>query len=588
MDSRIIVNIDDLSLDIRRILDDVQEMRTDKLFLDIMGKTASEIKEWAYRLKAKEQEPFNLVIIGDFKRGKSTLINAILGKYIVRTNVLPETATINRIRYGDTDSAVAILQDGKKARLTLEELSRDKLQKIIEELPAPIQYVEIESNNPILKEISVVDTPGLGDLFQAYDEVVKEYIQKADALIYVSSARAPLSLSERAFISALSIPDRFSRFYLVINMMDTLDSQEDMAKVSSRTKELMDDLVAQTPIFPLSALDEYSRIMDMKRPRDDMADQLALQFEYFRSMLSEDILVHKDVIRAQRIAATADTMLCQSISFMARMMDILSGNMSDMATFEKEQQEKNQELVREVESAISKINLNIDQMCVQSINWMSQFMERLKEEILSLETAVTTDQLQKHFQFYMIEMIRNALTACTSKHQEIVMEQINQTAVSISKINSVTEVNIDGEIATQIVDIGWTGADTAGLVMTLMVSSMNLGILGTLGQAAIGFVRQHQVRNRQQEYLQPLLLNFDSMKNHVTNELKNVYAEFKKQTEATLRTCYESELAQSRAMVEQAIVFHQKQAVNTQEATAYLQRRIDELQDLRKILTKYK
>ena len=118
----------------------------------------SEMNDWEALIEKKSEEPFTLVILGEFKRGKSTIINALLGKELAPINVTPETYTINEISFGHTQYVEAILENGMRVPLSLEDITREKLEQRMKLFPAKISYVQIKDNAPILKEIRIVDT----------------------------------------------------------------------------------------------------------------------------------------------------------------------------------------------------------------------------------------------------------------------------------------------------------------------------------------------------------------------------------------------------------------------------------------------
>lgn len=96
-------------------------------------------------LSRKSEEPFTLVILGEFK-GKSTIINALLGKELAPINVTPETYTINEISFGHTQYVEAILENGMRVPLSLEDITREKLEQRMKLFPAKISYVQIKDN----------------------------------------------------------------------------------------------------------------------------------------------------------------------------------------------------------------------------------------------------------------------------------------------------------------------------------------------------------------------------------------------------------------------------------------------------------
>ena len=172
-----------VSEDIALIRKKMGDLISNDKIAEVLGEEfVGELREWDQAVEKKCEEPFTLVILGEFKRGKSTVINALLGKELAPINVTPETYTINEITYGNIQTVEAILENGTRVPLTLEDITREQLEKRMKLFPSPISYVQIKDNSPILKELRIVDTPGLSDL-ESLDKQVMDYIVNADAIM---------------------------------------------------------------------------------------------------------------------------------------------------------------------------------------------------------------------------------------------------------------------------------------------------------------------------------------------------------------------------------------------------------------------
>jgi len=87
--------------------------------------------------------PFSIMVSGDFKRGKSTLINALVGEALAPVDVQPETISINRIEYSDEFSARIQSKDGGVAAIAREDLKRERLEPIFARLSAPLRHLRV-------------------------------------------------------------------------------------------------------------------------------------------------------------------------------------------------------------------------------------------------------------------------------------------------------------------------------------------------------------------------------------------------------------------------------------------------------------
>ncbi|KAH9617554.1 hypothetical protein KSS87_007131 [Heliosperma pusillum] len=118
-------------------------------------------------------EPFLLVIVGEFNSGKSTFINALLGGKFLKDGVVPTTNEITFLRYTEVVT---------------------QQQKSFERHPDGRYICYLPSK--ILKKMIVVDTPGTNVILQRQQRLTEEFVPRADLLLFVLSADRPLTESE--------------------------------------------------------------------------------------------------------------------------------------------------------------------------------------------------------------------------------------------------------------------------------------------------------------------------------------------------------------------------------------------------------
>ena len=178
---------------------------------------------------------YRVAVIGEFKRGKSSLINALVGSSVLPTDVIPLTAAITRLVYGTEREIIIHCKDGSSMTKTLSELI-DYATKYDEEKAATAATVrEIEVRYPSVlcqNHIEIIDTPGLNDN-ESMSEVTLSVLGEIDAAIVVVSAVQPLSVTEQQLTLDLIRQDGIRHLVFVVTYLDLLMDEEEKDKIVS-------------------------------------------------------------------------------------------------------------------------------------------------------------------------------------------------------------------------------------------------------------------------------------------------------------------------------------------------------------------
>jgi len=187
-----------------------------------------------------KKDMFTVVVLGEFKRGKSTFINALLGVDLLSTDVLPETATINALMYSDKPVVQVVYYDGTHED---NELSEKFLKQFSAQLGQEkfknIKYLKIGYPSDLLKNnIVFVDTPGVSDVNELSCEVTYRFIPKANAVIFLLDANSPLKKTEKDFIEEKLLPMGLDKIIFVLNKYDAVDEEEEGDVVNNVKKRI--------------------------------------------------------------------------------------------------------------------------------------------------------------------------------------------------------------------------------------------------------------------------------------------------------------------------------------------------------------
>jgi GTP-binding protein EngB required for normal cell division/uncharacterized protein (DUF1778 family) len=225
------------------------------LFRDALQKCGDETRDRhceALMVKLAEDR-FTLAVLGQFKRGKSSLMNAIIGRELLPTGVLPLTSAITVLKFGPTERLV-IEREGLQWPETV---PLSQLDDYVTERGNPgnkkrVKTATVEVPLPFLRRgLEFVDTPGIGSAIAANTATTYAFIPQCDAVIFVTSVDTPLTDAELEFLK--TIRQHVRKIFFVVNKMDLLagrDQREVLDFVAAAICEQMG--TSDLNLFPLS------------------------------------------------------------------------------------------------------------------------------------------------------------------------------------------------------------------------------------------------------------------------------------------------------------------------------------------------
>ncbi len=199
------------------------------------------------------QNRFHLVVLGAFKRGKSTLINALLGDPILPTSIIPLTSVVTILTYGEHLTIEVRFHNGQRRQISQGELVNYITEKGNPGNRKGVQEVEINYPSEYLRDgVRIIDTPGVGSVYSHNTEVAYNYLPQVDAAVFVVTVDPPLSQAEHEFLR--DIRDYVHKLFFILNKIDYVAETERREALEFTTQVLQAELAAeQVKIFPMSA-----------------------------------------------------------------------------------------------------------------------------------------------------------------------------------------------------------------------------------------------------------------------------------------------------------------------------------------------
>lgn len=167
---------------------------------------------------------FLLVVVGEFNAGKSACINAMLHADVLEEGVIPTTHQVTILRYGE----------GKE---------QQRREQGVLEQHFPVEF---------LRDISIVDTPGVNAVLLEHQRLTEEFVPRSDLILFVTSVDRPFTQSERVFLER--IRGWGKKIIILLNKIDMVRRPEELQQIITFVRENCKQLLGFQPdIFPISA-----------------------------------------------------------------------------------------------------------------------------------------------------------------------------------------------------------------------------------------------------------------------------------------------------------------------------------------------
>jgi len=234
----------------------------------------------------QQDQLIDVAILGQFKSGKSSFLNSLIGKPILPVGVIPVTTTITRLQYGRIEKAIVRHFDGQQTEVdsgAIEEFTSEARNPANQE---NVELVDVEL--PSLEKYSglrLVDTPGLGSIFKYHMETSENWLPEVGAAFLAISSDRPLAENDLQLIRDLR--KHTPKIVLILTKVDLLSQEQQKEVVLFFQAALQRELHEQFPIFL------YSTRLDTEQWKERVENEVFRPLAINREEEFWNILQHK-------------------------------------------------------------------------------------------------------------------------------------------------------------------------------------------------------------------------------------------------------------------------------------------------------
>src|SRR5574342_566941 len=202
---------------------------------------------------------YYVACVGQFKRGKSTLLNALVGEALLPCGAVPVTSAVTILQYGPEKRARVRFADGHEQPIDPDEIGAYVSESENPENRKGVRAVEVFLPSPLLAEgMCLVDTPGVGSVFTGNAAVTRRFVPHIDAALVVIGADPPISGEEVALVQ--DVARGIEHLVFALNKADRLSEHERSEGVRFAREVLSRSLGRQIgPVYQVSALERIER-----------------------------------------------------------------------------------------------------------------------------------------------------------------------------------------------------------------------------------------------------------------------------------------------------------------------------------------
>ena len=484
-------------------------------------------KSIADTIEKTANEHFEVAIVGEFKRGKSTLINALLGQEVLPADVLPATATLNRVTYSETPYVEVEYKTVEKETVDINKLADyvTKLSYESEKRAESVKQATVHYATDFCKNnVDIIDTPGLNDDEQMTN-VTLSILPEIDAAVFVISANSPFSQFEKEFLEKKMLTSDMGRIIFAVNCFGTF-SKEDEDRIVETVEKRIGSYVMEKAKTVMGEDSKEFAVYKRKIGKPKVIGVYAKKALLAKQAHNEEMLKESNfptfeaalerMLTQERGSITLQILATKIISSGSEIINSIVLRENSLMMETDEFMEKYNAAIEEIDAIRTKkraefVRINdaankvydglkpildgywsqIEETAMQVIDDYPMSADDLKRDKLKIVYAKLTEQIKENIEYkaqIICEQIQNEINIALSDEAERLQSFEDEFFASVARIQEMFAVpqrhSRNGGIVDSIIGVAIGSVGTGGL----FVGFREAGVKGALLGGASGFV----------------------------------------------------------------------------------------------------
>lgn len=415
-----------------------------------------------------EKGEFNLAVCGKVKNGKSSLINALIGRELLPVCTDVATSRVFKISHSNEEKFYVVYGNGDRKEISQDELATYGSQAVINkkgeaDIEKTISYIQVFTPMDFLPEgVSMIDTPGIGSTYPHHTAITKQYIKQADAAMFVMNP-TPLEDIEVDFLKEIVSVTPGILFVTTKIDQNGNDSVEESLK---RNQQIIETAVGSELPFGISMLKMSSKLLlEAAAEKDEMTSAFNYEISgyddvksamnnmvftilgYYRSGLAYNACVeyYKDVLNTLKLRHET------AVKAATEYDNLLKSYESAQANFNENMGEaKKKELVSKIEAVLKTMEYDFNQIFATKGNIITKYTDEI-EKLSEAEMTTYSEDLGDK----IVAEVQNEWDKLTS----LVMSRIEELITQFDKdcylsipegIITISKDNIDDPLVKDV------------------------------------------------------------------------------------------------------------------------------------------